>query len=347
MSEKKVTIKDVARVAGVSISTVSRFLNNNFSSMSETTKQRIENIIESLNYHPNKLAQGLKGQSRTIAIVVVNMSYPFCVSVIRAISEVLNDSGYSLLVCESGGDDQKEATLIRSLVAQGVDAIILQTNGGNNDLLEQHAKTMPIILVDRQYCFPGSYNVVTDNKEASRQLTEALFAQGYEQVCFVSEPLEGLSTRLERYNGYLQACADQVREPRIYWAHRDEPEDIRSAVAEIAQMTKAPFAVYTANALLMLGLYPLLTELPFQVPKQMGLATFDEPNWVKITNPRLTCVRQPTSEIGRLAADTVLGMLRNEISPEALPSVQVIPSQLVLSTATQLKSHSQSVFPPQ
>ena len=154
MPDKKVTIKDVAREAGVSIATISRYLNQNYSSMSEATKNRIEEVIQNLNYHPNKMAQGLKGQSRTIAVVVVNMSYPFCVSVIRSISEVLNESGYSLLVCETGEDPDKELTLLRSLVANGVDGIILQTNGKNNDVLHDLAKKMPIVLVDRGHPTP-------------------------------------------------------------------------------------------------------------------------------------------------------------------------------------------------
>lgn len=339
MSDKKVTIKDVAREAGVSIATVSRYLNHNYSSMSEETKHRIEEVIHTLNYHPNKMAQGLKGQSRTIAVIVVNMSYPFCVSVIRSISEVLNESGYSLLVCETGEDSEKELTLLRSLVAHGVDGIILQTNGQNNDMLQDLAQKMPIVLVDRHFDISGVKNVLTNNEEASYQLTYALFNEGYERIYFISETLHGLSTRMDRHSGYLRACAERNRDPHVCWVDRNNPASMQSVIDLVKQHpSQHPFAVYTSNGLLMLEVYPLLTGLSLQVPMEMGIATFDEPDWVKITQPRMTCVRQPTHEIGQLAANTVLERLRGDIKAHLQPAVQTIPSVLVLSASTQRNS---------
>ncbi|KEO82790.1 LacI family DNA-binding transcriptional regulator [Tumebacillus flagellatus] len=336
MSEKKVTIKDVAREAGVSIATVSRYLNNSYSSMSEETKIRIQDVIQRLNYHPNIMAQALKGQSRTIAVVVVNMSYPFCVSVIRSISEVLDEAGYSLLVCETGENAEKELTLIRSLVARGVDGIILQTNGQNNDLLQELAETMPIVLVDRHFDITGVKNVITNNEEASYQLTEALFKEGYRRIFFISEELNGLSTRTQRYAGYQQACAKRGVEPAVCWMERRKTDTCQAVLNLLKQESgEQPFAVYTANGLLMMELYPLLQGLSLRVPEQMGVATFDEPDWANITQPRMTCVRQPTHEIGQLAANTVLERLRGDIKPHLQPSVQMIPSVLVLAPATE------------
>ncbi|MGZ4122957.1 MAG: LacI family DNA-binding transcriptional regulator [Tumebacillaceae bacterium] len=341
MAEKKTTIKDVAREAGVSIATVSRFLNSNFSSMSKETKDRIQEVVDTLSYHPNKMAQGLKGQSRTIAVVVVNMSYPFCVSVIRSISEALNTEGYSLLVCETSGDADKEKTLIRSLVAQGVDGMILQTSGGNNDLLEALAQSMPIVLVDRQFDISGVKNVITNNQHASYQLTTALLAEGYERIYFISEVLEGLSTRIERHIGYEQACAEHGTQPHVCWVDRDDFSSLQPIPQMLLQdhaHDDRPFAVYTSNGLLMLELYPLLKALSLQIPAEMGLATFDEPDWVKITQPMLTCVRQPTHEIGQLAATTVLERLRGDIKPHLQPNVQTLNSELVLSTSSRRKT---------
>jgi LacI family kdg operon repressor len=343
MTEKRATIKDVAREAGVSISTVSRYLNQNFSSMSKDTKERIESVIERLNYHPNKHAQGLKGQSRTIAVVVVNIGYPFCVSIIRSISDVLNNSGYSLIVCETGGQTEKEATILRSLEAQGVDGIIIQTNGANQDILSRLAKTLPVVLIDRNFAVPGSSNVVTNNKEASWELTNALFVKGYQEVMFVSETLQGLSTRTDRYSGYVEACSAHNKEPHVYWVDRENPKSFEDVVESLNKQNSNPIAVYTANGLLMLDLYPLLYRIGRNIPTSLGLATFDEPDWVKITTPSLMCIRQPTIEMGQIAANTILKQIQNSqtVSPAtsvSLTSVQVIPSTLVLSTSTDLNS---------
>ncbi|MBL0385901.1 LacI family DNA-binding transcriptional regulator [Tumebacillus sp. ITR2] len=336
MSDKKVTIRDVAHAAGVSIATVSRYINQNFSSMSEETKLRIEEVILTLNYHPNKMAQGLKGQSRTLAVVVVNMSYPFCVSVIRSISEALNAAGYSLLVCETGDDPKRELTLLHSLVAHGVDGIILQTNGQNLKVLQDLAQKMPIVLVDRHFEIAGVKNVITNNEESSYLLTDALCTEGYECIYFISETLNGLSTRTERLAGYQRACEERSLDPHVCWVDRSDPATFEAVMEQLRQHPRQqPFAVYTSNGLLMMELYPMLTGLALQVPQEMGIATFDEPDWVKLTQPRMTCIRQPTHEIGQLAATTVLERLRGDIKAHLQPAVQTIPSVLVFSPSTQ------------
>jgi LacI family transcriptional regulator, kdg operon repressor len=314
MVNQSVTIKDVAKAAGVSITTVSRYLNRRYDSMSVETRERIEKVIEELNYQPNKMAQGLKGQTRTIAVVVVNLGYPFAVGVIRSISSVLSEMGYAMLVGESAGDTAQEAQLLQSLISQGVDGIIIQTSGQNNDLLADIALEKPVVLVDRQFDVPGVTNVITNNHEASRELTERLLLQGYQHVVFVSEPPSNLSTRVERLGGYLEACraAGVSSDPR--WVLRDDPASMTQLAEQLFQNPpKKPFAVYTANGLVMLDLYPKLMYLPYSVPTEMGIATFDEPDWVQVTHPRLTCVRQPTDDIGMAAADTVLEQLRERI----------------------------------
>ncbi|WP_054970302.1 LacI family DNA-binding transcriptional regulator [Alicyclobacillus ferrooxydans] len=310
MANQSVTIKDVAKAAGVSITTVSRFLNRRYDSMSVETKQRIEQVIAKLHYQPNKMAQGLKGQSRTVAVVVVNLGYPYAVAVIRSISSVLNAAGYSLLVCESSGDREQEAQLLQSLMAQGVDGIIIQTSGDNNELLERIALEKPVVLMDRQFDIPSAINVITDNQAASQKLTERLFEEGYRSVIYVSEPTEGLSTRELRLKGYETACDLSGASPDVRWVLREDPASVDALVRELAEHPpERPFTVYTANGLVMLDLYPRLVQLPYMVPTEMGLATFDEPDWVHVTSPRLTCVRQPTDEIGIAAAEAVLDRL--------------------------------------
>lgn len=344
MSNQTVTIKDVAKAAGVSITTVSRFLNRRYDSMSAQTKERIEHVIEELNYQPNKMAQGLKGQSRTVAVIVVNLGYPYAVAVIRSISSVLHESGYALLVGESGGDPNQEAQLLHSFGAQGVDGIIIQTSGENNQLLEQVAVERPVILIDRQFDVKNAANVITNNEEASRQLTERLFHQGYQSVVYVSEPPTGLSTRVERLNGYLEACKAAGVASDVRLLLRDDPASVASFVESLtAKPPKKPFAVYTANGLVMLEVYSRLIQLPYQIPSEMGLATFDEPDWVSVTNPRLTCVRQPTDEIGIAAAEAVLTRLTAASSGmpgartnDGLYRVKVIPSEVLFGASTLL-----------
>ncbi len=334
---RRITIEDVAREAGVSITTVSRFLNQDYGAMREETKNRIQSVIEQLGYHPNKFAQGLKrNRSKTIAVVVVNLGYPFCVGVIRSLSDALHQAGYSLLVAETGAHAEREEKVLRSLMAQPVDGIVIQTNGANNGLVEEIAKSTPVVLIDRQFDVPGAVNIVTDNAEASEQLTANLFAQGYERVLYVTEELQQISTRVDRLRGYEAACRKAGKLPWVAWIERARPSTLQEAVNELkATRPQKPFAVYSANGLIMLDLYPLIRQLDYQVPSEMGIATFDEPDWAKIATPPLTCVRQPTREIGKSAADELLIALRSKQDASVRRTSRIIlPSKVIPAGAT-------------
>ncbi|MHB1682557.1 MAG: LacI family DNA-binding transcriptional regulator [Bacilli bacterium] len=337
MRQKRITIEDVAKASNVSISTISRFLNGRYESMSATTKERIAQIIAELNYKPNVLAQGLKGNiTKTIAIVVVNISYPFCVSVIRSLSTILTEAGYRLIVSDSGGDKAREQGLLESLMAQQVEGIIIQTNGANNDLLAQMAKELPVIIIDRQFDIPHTINVVTNNKEVSFQLTEQLFSAGYQDVVYLTELIAGISTRKARLEGYEEACSYTNHKSFVVRVNKDDPDSFDTAMIQIRDLPiHKPAAVYTANGLIMLPLYPLIRDEGWKIPEEYGLATFDEPDWVYLTTPPLTCVRQPTAEIGELSGHAVLRALQLNKPPQKR-QISIVPSHITLRESTRL-----------
>ena len=334
---KRVTIEDVAKASEVSISTISRFLNGRYESMSAATRDRIAQVIAELNYKPNVHAQGLKGVgTKTIAIIVVNISYPFCVSVIQSLSAVLTDAGYRLIVSDTGGDKDREQSFLQSLLAQQVEGIIIQTNGANNDLLAQIAKHIPVIIIDRQFDIPHSINVVTNNVEASFQLTEQLFVAGYKEVIYLTEPIEGISTRKGRLEGYEHACVKTSHKQFVVWVNKDDPVSFDHAIKHITQLPiQKPAAIFTANGLIMLGVYPLVRNEGWAVPAQYGLATFDEPDWAWLTTPPLTCIRQPTTQIGQLSGQAVLRALQQNNLPKKR-QMKVVPSHITLRGSTQL-----------
>ncbi len=336
--QRRVTIDHVAKAAGVSISTVSNFLNNRFDAMSETTRERISAVIDKLNYKPNNLARGLKGnKSRSIAIVVVNIGYPFCVSIIRSLGDMLSEQGYSLQVNETGDDSSRERKILESLQAQQVDGIVIQTNGQNNDLLSNLAKQMPVVLIDREFNIPHIVNVITNNLEASAELTTALFEKGYQHVLYITEQIEDVSTRRKRLDGYKQACILRGYEPSVFWVNRKQPDSFKTFVSDmLLHIPSEPFALYTANGLIMLQLYPLLRRVLPNVPRGMGLATFDDPDWAELVTPPMTGVRQPTAEIGQIAAESIIHHLKQN-QPFQKRKVRVVDSVLVLRESTESK----------
>ncbi|MCL6454106.1 MAG: LacI family transcriptional regulator [Alicyclobacillus sp.] len=355
---KPVRIQDVAAQAGVSVTTVSRYLNQRYEAMSDETRARIARVIDELGYRPNIHAQGLKGnRTRTVAAIVVNMGYPFCVGLIRALNHVLAEAGYSLFVSETGGDARRERDVIESACAQRVDGIILQTDGANNGLIAEVAKTVPVVFVDRIHRVPRTVNIATNNREASLSMTRHLFGVGYPRVAYVTEVEQGVRTRVDRRQGYEAACAEVGVEPFILTVDRGQPETFASAADRIGEAldgaqrtaghTAVPhgdpstrasdvrLAVYTANGLIMMQLYPYLRRLPVSVPDPLGLATFDEPDWAKLVQPTLTCVGQPVAEMGLRAGQVLLAQLESPSAPPTdAPVYEEIPSALVVGGST-------------
>lgn len=342
---KRATIQDVATQSGVSITTVSRFLNGHFGAMSQQTRQKIEAVISTLNYQPNTLAQGLKGsRSRTIAVVVVNIGYPFCVSLIRALTDVFTSSGYRLVVCETGGDPIREQQCLSALEAQQIDAIVMQTNGDNNAQVAELAARIPVVLVDRRFDIPSVTTVITNNEASSYQLTSHLLVNGYQRVLYVTEPPDQVSTRIERLDGYRRACLDSQVPPWIAYVDRSEQNSFDKVIHQLIEhKSLVPVAVYTANGLLMLDLYPLLKAIQWHIPNHLGVSTFDEPDWVHVATPSLTCVRQPVKAMGEFTATRVLQLL--EDGSKKRKRVQVLESALVVRDSTRLcqRDASQSI----
>ncbi|EPZ42520.1 LacI family DNA-binding transcriptional regulator [Alicyclobacillus acidoterrestris] len=339
--DKRVTIQDVARHAGVSITTVSRYLNERYDSMSEATRSRIAEVIRNLGYRPNALAQGLKGnRTKIVAAVVVNMSYPFCVGFMRSLNQVLSPAGYHLFVSETGGDSERERAVVQSLHAKRVDAMVLQSDGKNANLLAEIAKQIPVILVDRAYSIPHVTNVITNNLEASQRLTEHLFDQGYSRVLYVTEAEDGVHTRRERLQGYLSACQVHSVAPFVVTVDR-EREDTFQAVLDglVAVKAQAPIAIYTGNGLLMLRLYPKLMELGLHVPSELGIATFDRPDWAELVKPSLTCVEQPVDAMGAITGEMLLDRLEKpgETANVTVPGEKKIASDVIVGGSTQLR----------
>lgn len=334
-SSKRPTIEDVAREAGVSITTISRYLNERYEYMSAKTREKIDAVIQRLDYHPNAMAQGLKAsRTKLVAVIVVNISYPFCASVIRALSDAMAPAGFGLLVFDTGGDPAREREFLLSLKSQNVEGIVIQTNGANQDLLREFAKELTLVMVDRRFNIPQAANVITNNENASYDLTTALFSSGYHEVIYVTEPEKGVSTREDRLHGYRRACQSAGNPEAVEWVDKSDPSSLRSVVSGLQSRPPGrPFAVYTANALIMLDLYPQLLQLNRKVPEELGLATFDDPDWTNVTTPPMTSIRQPTEEMGRLAANLILSKLRPDGLDEA---VHTLPAEVILRHSTRL-----------
>jgi LacI family kdg operon repressor len=200
--KKKVTISQVAEQAGVSKTTISRFLNGQYGNMSKETKERIASIIEELNYRPSRQAQALKSKrSYLIGVVVADISNMYSSLLLKGIGAVLERNGYQMIIMDAANSVKQERSLLEKLLDQGVEAIILQAssrNAENYQFIQDY--NIPLLLVDRQ-TEPVIWPLVTtNNQETVEEILHQALQKDYQKVLVVSEPLQDVTTREVRYH---------------------------------------------------------------------------------------------------------------------------------------------------
>jgi len=210
LNNKKVTIDDVAKKAGVSKTTISRYLNGKFEYMSATTKNRIEKVIGQLNYRPSNIARSLKAhESGVVGCVVADIISPFSSYIVKGINDVCKKNGYQVLFVNTDNKEEDEIESIQSLLDHKVDGLIVNTTGCNDQyLIELHKQGLPIVLADR--CIKDRYlldTITSDNYNATYNCIKFLHKQGYKKIGFFTEPLGNISSRYVRHTGFLDAMA--------------------------------------------------------------------------------------------------------------------------------------------
>lgn len=188
--KKVTTIHDISARAGVSITTVSRFLNGNYSNMSEKTRKRLEQIVQELDYHPNSLARSLKSQnSGMVGCVMADMGNPFSALLIKGIQMICRSNGYKLMTLDADNDSLLEKEAYKILLDTPVEGIICNTTGNAAQEIESVSEKTPLVLADRVFPSKKEFDcVVSDNENATYECLRYLRNQGYERIAFFHLP---------------------------------------------------------------------------------------------------------------------------------------------------------------
>ena len=201
---KKVTINDIASLVGVSKATISYYLNGNMRKMSLETREKIRLAIEETRYQPNKMAQSLVTRdTKTIGVVIADITNPFISSVIKGIHDTCKKYGYTVNFTNSDNDQLIEQENIERLQQQNVSGIILDTVDANSPLIQKLSKKRTV-LVDRQSREVTLDTVVSNNRDSTKAFLAEMKKAGYEDIYFVTFPIEGISTREMRYQGFKE-----------------------------------------------------------------------------------------------------------------------------------------------
>ncbi len=323
----RVTLRDVAQEAGVSIKTVSRVVNREPLVNSETAA-RVAEIAERLGYRPNELARSLKGKaSRTIGLIIADISNPFFADVCQAVEQVARQRGYSVVLCASGEDVEAEQEYVGILTSRRVDGLLLvPAPEGHGYLKKEQAAGLPIVALDRPAEGIETDVVMVENRSAAREATEHLIGRKHRRIAFVGDD-QRIFTARERLEGYMEALKAAELEP-IYKLGVGSISSAEKATESLLALPNRPTAFFAGNSVMTAGVLCAVEKAELRIPEDMAFVGFDDFELLSILRSNLTLVRQPTRELGRKAAELLFDRLDGKAHPET--QHLILPTELVI-----------------
>ena len=302
-----VKIKDVADAAGVSTATVSRVLANK-PHVRQGVKERVMEVVNELNYRPNRVARSLRSQKSTIiGLIVSDIENPFFQQVSRAVEDAAHEMGYSVMLCNNDENPDKEKRYLNLIGDENLAGVILSPTRQTADhFSETSDQNIPMVVIDRRVRNAEVDNSLVDNAQAAHTLATHLIEHGYRRIGAIFGM--GSTTGRERREGFVRALKDHDLQPSTDLAKYANPreKDGFNTTLKLLQLSEPPDAILTSNSLLAAGALHALRESEKAIPEEIAFASFDETTWAKLVVPALTVIEQPTYEIGRTATELLI-----------------------------------------
>ncbi|RSK55161.1 LacI family DNA-binding transcriptional regulator [Bacillus canaveralius] len=335
----KVTIDDVAEKAGVSKTTVSRILNGNFGHNKPETREKVLQVIKELDYQPNALAKGLKQmKTNTIGIILSNLQNSFWISVLEGVEDVCQRNGYSLMICNSNENAQLEEDHIKGLRHRQVDGIIVNATLKNRQLYETFIEeNYPLVSINREIYELPIDMVLMNNIKGAKQGVEHLIDLGKMSILLMVYPVEGVSPRIDRIEGYKQALAERgiaFNEENIQIVTEGKG-NAKARVMELLSGENKYDAIFSTNNQMTLEILEGIKQLGLQVPADIALLGYDETVWSMHVDPPLTTVKQPAYEMGELAAKRLIQLI--ESKRKLKPKTVLLEPELIIRKSCGIK----------
>lgn len=331
-STKLATIEDIARIANVSHSTVSRALRGS-PLVKAKTAESIRRIVDEIGYRPSAVARSLATRrTRTIGVVVTTIADLFIAEVVNGIEDVASDHGYSVFLSNSNADPDREVRVVRSFEERRVDGIVVTASRVGALYVPMLSRMqVPIVLINNQHPSEFVHSVMIENLLASREATRHLIELGHRRIAYLGDR-GGQHCDTERFAGYRQAldAADLPFRPELVVHGNGKPEGGMRAMASLLDLAERPTAVFCYDDMTALGALRQLHASRIQVPREISIIGFDDIPIAEYTEPPLTTVRQPMRDMGRLAMQALLRLLDGS---ESEPHITV-PGELVVRGTT-------------
>jgi DNA-binding LacI/PurR family transcriptional regulator len=307
-----VTIKDIAKAAGVSHPTVSRALNDH-PGISTATRERIKKLAEEMGYVPNASARGLKtSRSRALGVIMRQIDDPFWSEVLDGVDSVLHPAGYSLFIASTHMERQREKDVVQAMVQRGVDGVILlapQFSDEQCHMLKNYG--LPMVMVNNEGAGECQYLIYNDDEYGARLVTHYLIDLGHRRIAYLGNRMGGMTdtNRLAGFSAEMQAAGLPVRDEYIYHVPAGNPAGGREGAEYLMTLGEFPTAIVCYNDFLAAGVYNLLLEKGLRIPGDVSVTGFDNISIAAYLTPPLTTLHQFKFEMGRGAAEMMLEVL--------------------------------------
>jgi LacI family transcriptional regulator len=307
-----VTMAEVARLAGVSVTTVSHVINGTRPA-SERTTRAVKAAIERTGYSQNVVARALARQrTQSLGLAISGLSNPYFTDVIASVEAAATGAGHTLLLAETHDDPEQELRVVRALIERRVDGLLLAPSPGAAELALRYLATQdtPVVLIDRFVEGAALDQVGSENEAPTRELVAHLIEIGHRRIGMVVG-IAGLSTTAERVRGYRAALRSAGLEPDpvLIAGGGSHADRAREATDLLLGLDDPPTALVSGNNHMTIGVLRALKARGLRVPEDIALVAFDDFEWADLFAPRLTVVAQPTKRLGERGVELLLSRL--------------------------------------
>lgn len=310
-----VTIKDIARLGGVSIATVSKIINNKCDDTGKETVDRIRKIIKENGYIPNSIARSMVTKTtKTLGLIIPDVCNPFFTELVRGAEDTANEKGFTIFMGNTDDDVSKEIRYIKSLEEKRVDGILLVGAAVRNKEKEKNMNiTVPTVVIDRNVNFKGiKGSIEVDNFRGAYEAVKYLVGKGYKEIVFLSGPWDTKPT-IDRYEGYKKALLDnnlKFDESNVYIG--TYTKEFGEEIAQKIYRTSRGKAFFCGNDLIAFGAVSVLKKRGLCIPEDISVMGFDDIDICTFISPELSTVRQPSYDIGCEGVKMLIDIIENK-----------------------------------
>lgn len=309
------SIKKIAKAAGVSTATVSRVLNGS-DKVKDHTADRVMEVVEKMNYRIDHVARRMKvksSDSLVIGLIITDIGNPFFSNVAKGVEDIAFKNKHILMICNTNEDLEKEKFFLNSMLSEKVSGVIIVPTTGNAPFFEKLVfDGFPMVMVDRQFKDLNMDTVSINNEAGGYQATQRLIQNGHKRIGIVCG-IKGLSNTEDRLEGYRKALTDTgipISKELITYGNYIESGG-RKAMDKLLALDNPPTAVFSTNNLMTLGCIKEINKRKISIPDEIALIGFDDSTWAEALIPPLTTVKQPGYELGVNAAELLIKRLNN------------------------------------